>query len=157
MISNTPLEVMEIYHIWSHGTSIVYIWQPLCLGFYQNVAEARISVPSQNLPLHDISLMLVHSVPVQEHVGASHTAARVGASRATMHRCIKNMEYKCLTSCVEPLFNWNLTLTKSVKDGTVAQLFKVLFSGETIFISFKVSESRGRMEMLKIPAAGAPV
>lgn len=94
------------------------------------------------MPVRDISLMLVHSVPVQEHVGASHAAARVGASRATMYRRIKNMKYNCLTSCVEPLFNWNLTLTKTEKDGTVAQ-FKVLFSGETIFISFKVSESTG--------------
>lgn len=70
------------------------------------------------------------------------TEAGVSASRATTHRRIQDMGYKCRIPRVKPLLNQRqrqkrLTWAKEKKNWTVAQWSKVLFSDESKFcISF---------------------
>lgn len=70
------------------------------------------------------------------------TEAGVSASRATTHRRVQEMGYKCCIPSVKPLLNQRqcqkrLTWAKEKKNWTVAQWSKVLFSDESKFcISF---------------------
>lgn len=70
------------------------------------------------------------------------TEAGVSASRATMHRRLREKGYNCRIPSIEPLLNKRqrqkrLTWAKEKKNWTVAQWSKVLFSDESKFcISF---------------------
>ena len=70
------------------------------------------------------------------------TEAGVSASRATMHRRLREKGYNCRVPSIEPLLNKRqrqkrLTWAKEKKNWTVAQWSKVLFSDESKFcISF---------------------
>ena len=70
------------------------------------------------------------------------TEAGVSASRATTHRRVQEMDYKCHIPSVKPLLSQRqrqkcLTWTKEKKNWTIAQWSKVLFSDESKFyISF---------------------
>ncbi len=80
------------------------------------------------------------------------TEAGVKASRATIHRRVKEFGYSC--------HQRRLTWAKEKKNWTVAQWSKVLFSDESKFcIAFRnqVLESGGRVEKLIAQVAWSPV
>ena len=82
------------------------------------------------------------------------TEAGVSASRATTHRQICEMGFKCRIPLVKPLLNKKqrqkrLTWAKEENNWSVAQWSKVLFSDEANFASHletKVPESGERLE-----------